>query len=525
MSRAGLQLLITALLLGFAPQAGAAITMDSSGATLATDAFTHNQWLGNRIRLAEDAEYQSPTSLTLMLDVVYPSPFLSVFVLGDLGAEPSKADIIAQFDLDPASAEMAATPGGVTGAQLIFTRVTTPVGVLEPGKSYWIVAGVTGVNHNASPGQQMGLLDWYYASSFISSDDGWTVDPWLAVSNTNGAEWNSFAGAPYVFGMTTISVPEPSRILLLLMGFSALLQRRRRIITLMAVPLALTSCEPPESKPAGLAVVGAETISVDEFQAAAVRRGGGNPSSVDREALLEELITESALVQQARALKLDQSPEFRRRQRALLIAMLREKEPVSAEPPAPTDAQLKELYEELKPTLQVPAARHLAILRLTENHERLAEAGKRFKALPADAARRGFGPIATEFSDDQDTRYIGGDIGWLTPDEISRRLPAPVAQATLALSRPRSCSDVIIDGPAAYLVLLIESRQAAAIPFEKVRPRLLSEFNTRRAVSDAQKRQEDERKELKIEINSALLKSIPLPSTPVESLNTPPSPR
>jgi hypothetical protein len=74
-------------------------------------------------------------------------------------------------------------------------------------------------------------------------------------------------------------------------------------------------------------------------------------------------------------------------------------------------------------------------------------------------------------------------------------------------------------------VLLIESRQAAAIPFEKVLPRLLSEFNTRRAVSEAQKRQEDERKGLKIEINSALLKSIPLPSTPVESLNTPPSPR
>ena len=43
--------------------------------------------------------------------------------------------------------------------------------------------------------------------------------------------------------------------------------------------------------------------------------GGGDPSSVDRAALLDELITESALVQRAKAAKLDQSPEFRRRQR------------------------------------------------------------------------------------------------------------------------------------------------------------------------------------------------------------------
>ncbi|MBE2284566.1 MAG: peptidyl-prolyl cis-trans isomerase [Prosthecobacter sp.] len=526
MSRVVRHFLIAALLLGIAPGLEGAITMDSSGTAVSADAFTHNQWLGNRIRLAEDAPFQTSTSLTLLMDVVYPTPFLSAFILGDIGAEPNKADIIAQFDLDPASAAVAAAPGGVTATQLVFNQATVPAGVLEPGKSYWIVAGVTAVNHEAQAGQQMGLLDWSWASSQITTSDGWTVDDWIAVSNTNGADWNSFAGAPYAFGMTTIIVPEPSRALLLVIGLAALLRRRRRIIPIALTPLVLAACQPAEKpESAGIAVVGTETIGVEEFQAAALRRGGGDPSSVDREALLDELITESALVQRAQALKLNESAEFRRRQRALLIAMLREKQPETVEPAAPTDAQLKALYEEMKPMLQMPAARHLAVLRLTENRERLAEALKRFQPLPPDPARRGFGALAVEFSDDQDTRYIGGDIGWLSLEEIQRRLPAPVAKAALQLSRPQTCSDVIVDGPSAYVILLQESRAAATQAFEKVRPRLMHEFNIRQAADEARKRKEDERKGLLIEIDSALLRSIPLPSTPPTPLNTPPLPR
>lgn len=524
MLRAVFHSLIAAFLLGASPRMEAAITMDTAGVTLASDPFTYNQWLGNRIRLSDDAEFQIPTSLTMLMDVGYPTPFLSAFILADIGAEPDKAEIIAQFELDPASATVAATPGA-TAVELIFNHATAPVGVFEPGKSYWIVAGVTNVNHDSMAGQQMGLLDWYWASSHISAADGWTVDPWLAVSNTNGAEWNSFAGAPYVFAMTTIIVPEPSRALLLLLGLGALTRRHRRIVPLLVTPLVLASCDPPEGpKPAGLAVVGTETISVEEFQAAAVRRGGGNAASIDRGALLDELITESALVQRAQALKLHESPDFRRRQRALLIAMLQEKEPVALEPLSPTDVQLKALYEELKPSLQVPDARHLAVVRLTENHKRLAEALKRFQALPADPARRGFGSLATEFSDDQDTRYIGGDIGWLNPDEIQRRLPAPVAKAALQLSKPQTCSEVIIDGAAAYVILLLESRAAATQTFEKARPRLINEFNIRQATAEARKRKEDQRKGLQIEIDSALLKSVPLSSTPTDPLNTLPSP-
>lgn len=517
--RGTFHLLLAALLLGLTPGADAAITMDTTGVTLSTDNFTHNQWLGNRIRLAETAEFQSPTSISMMLDVVYGTPYLSAFILEDIGAEPNKAKIIAEFGLSAASTTVAETPGGVNAVQLIFDMPRGSAGVMEPGKNYWVVAGVTDVNHNAATGQQMGLMHWYWASSYITSADGWTVDPWLSISNTNGADWSSFSGSPYVFGMTTIVVPEPSRAVLMLAGLFALLSRRRRLAVL---PLFLCSCEPEAPKTAqkpALAVVGSETISVEDFQSAAQRRGGG-----DREALLDELITESALVQRAQALKLDQSPEFRRRQRAMLIAMLREKEPPKLAAASPTPQQLQSLYEELKPKLQTPAARHLAVLRLTDGREKLAEAVKRYQALPADATRRGFGPIAAEFSEDQDSRYIGGDIGWLTAEDIQRRLPAPVAKAAQSLKSPGQCSEVITDGPAAYVVLLTALREASVMPFEQARPRLLAEFNLRQSALAAQQQREAERKDLRIEIDHALLKALPLQKASHEAPPAVPAP-
>ncbi len=504
--RGTFHLLLAALLLGLTPGANAAITMDTTSVTLSTDNFTHNQWLGNRIRLAETADFQSPTSISMMLDVVYGTPYLSAFILEDIGAEPNKAKIIAEFGLNAASTTVAETPGGVNAVQLIFDMPRGSAGVMEPGKNYWVVAGVTDVNHNAATGQQMGLMHWYWASSYITSADGWTVDPWLSISNTNGADWSSFSGSPYVFGMTTIVVPEPSRAILMLAGLWGLLSRRRRLAVL---PLLLCSCEPEAPKTApkpALAVVGTETIRVEDFQSAAKRRGGG-----DREALLDELITESALVQRAQALKLDQSPEFRRRQRALLIAMLHEKEPPNLETPQPTPQQLQSLYDKPKPKLQTPAARQLAVLRLTEGREKLAEAVKRFQALPTDATRRGFGHIAAEFSEDQDTRYLGGDIGWLTAEEVQRRLPVPVAQAAQSLNSPGQCSAIITDGAASYVVLLTALREASMIPFEQARPRLLAEFSLRQSTLAAQKQRETERQGLRIEIDHALLKSLPLP--------------
>lgn len=506
MSRVFLHGALAALLLlgsGGLAYADSAISMrDPAPATLGADLLNYNQWLANRIYLGEDSPLQSPDTVTLWMDVPVATPLISVFIFEDLGNRPDRNSIVAVLSPDPAAL---ALPSGTTGAQLVFTAASTTTAVFTPGKHYWLAVGVKGSNFDAAPGQELGLLDWAYAASTVSTRDGWRVDHWISVSNTNGAEWSSSPGLPYIFSMTTITVPEPSRAILVLVGILSLVLRRHRVVALAAVPLLATACREQATPPANiLAKVGTEVITTEDFQAAAKRRGGDN-----RQALLDELIDESALVQRAEAKGLDQTPEFQRRVRNLLIATLREQE--SATPtPAPTPADLQALYEELKPTLVIPAARNLAILQLTgeDAAEKLLRALQRFQVLTPDATRRGFGPIAAEFSEDQNTRYAGGELGWLTDAEIQRRLPAEAAQAALSLSAPGTCSGVIQSGTTAFVILLSAQRPAATQPFDKVENQLRTEFEVRAAKAVEVSQQNSLRQGLDIQIDESRLRSL-----------------
>lgn len=488
--------------------ADSAISMrDPAPATLGADFLNYNQWLANRIYLGEDSPLQSPNTVTLWMDVPVATPLISVFIFEDLGNRPDRNSIVAVLNPDPAALSLSS---GTTDAQLVFTAADNTA-VFTPGRHYWLAVGVTGPNYSAAPGQELGLLDWAYASSTVSTGDGWQVDHWISVSNTNGAEWSSSPGLPYIFSMTTIIVPEPSRAILLLSGMLSLAMRRRRALAFTALPLLAACHESVPPPPANiLAKVGAEVITTEDFQAAAKRRGGDN-----RQTLLDELIDESALVQRAKAKGLDQTPEFQRRVRNLLIATLREQE--SATPAtAPTPADLQALYEKLKPSLVIPAARHLAILQLTgqDAAARLHQALQRFQALPPDPTRRGFGPIAAEFSEDQNTRYAGGDLGWLTDAEIQRRLPAEPAQAALSLTMSGTCSAVVPSGTTAYLILLSAQRDSMTQPFEKVQPQLQTEFATRAAKASRDSQQKFLREGLDIQIDAARLHSLRLSTTP-----------
>lgn len=521
MSRSALHCALAALLLagsGGPALADSAISMTNPvPGTLGSDSLNYNQWLANRIYLGEDAPLQRPDTVTLLMDVTYATPLMSVFIFEDVGGRPAKDQVLALFPPAPASL---AVPSGSNGVQMVFQVPEATEAVFTPGKRYWLAVGVTGVNYDADPGQELGLLDWSFASSTVSTSNGWEVDHWIAVSNTNGAEWASSPGLPYIFSMTTVIVPEPSRAILILFGMMALALRRCRVLALAALPVLSTGCHKPPAPPDNvLARVGAEVITTEDFKAAALRRGGGNPASVDRMALLEELINESALVQRAKAQGLDQTPDFQRRVRTLLIATLRERESTApSEATAPTKADLMGLYEKMKPGLMIPAARHLAILQLTAETpgsinvavEKLKQAVQRFHALPADPARRGFGPVAAEFSDDQDTRYAGGDLGWLTDDEIKRRLPAGPAQAVMAVTKPGTCSDVISSGSTAFVILLSGQRDATVQPFEKVEKQLRNEFEASTAKAAETVRQDSLRQGLNIQIDEERLRSLPL---------------
>ena len=58
----------------------------------------------------------------------------------------------------------------------------------------------------------------------------------------------------------------------------------------------------------------------------------------------------------------------------------------------------------------------------------------RTEALALEPGVPGFGGVAVNYSEDQDSRYRGGDIGWLQAGTIDGRWDRKVSEAVFALT-------------------------------------------------------------------------------------------
>lgn len=166
-----------------------------------------------------------------------------------------------------------------------------------------------------------------------------------------------------------------------------------------------------------------------------------------------------------------------------MLAALRAKElepALRAAGDVPED-ELRKRYAAAPERFSVPATSRVAWLRQavpggadpSEAVKKLEAARAAWSALPADPARRGFGPLATRFSDDQDTRFVGGDLGEISPDDA--RLPPSARAAAAALVAPGDISPVVVSPDAVCVLLLIAKSPATPLPYERVRARIRAE--------------------------------------------------
>ncbi|HTI72487.1 MAG TPA: peptidyl-prolyl cis-trans isomerase [Candidatus Limnocylindria bacterium] len=262
--------------------------------------------------------------------------------------------------------------------------------------------------------------------------------------------------------------------------------RRRAALTLFTIVLGLligAGCSRrAEPDPEVVAKMGAQEIRVAEFQAWAQRRASANDAKA-KEALLEEMLDHAALLQQARAAGLDKDPELRRSWENMLVAKLRESQLESRITNAqPTEAQIQSYYASHPAQYTEPAMRRGAVLfleypkkalpeRLAKVRQRLSEA--RTQALGQatnDPAARGFGALAIEYSEDQATRYRGGDMGWVQAGRQDARFDPRVLETLFAMSQPGEVSDVLETSRGCYLVKFLETRAERLKPLADVEP-------------------------------------------------------
>lgn len=265
------------------------------------------------------------------------------------------------------------------------------------------------------------------------------------------------------------------------MNSSAQSVRRCAALAALVVLAMAVGCG-KKSAPDVLARVGGQTITVADFKAELERRIANRQPVPEREKLLEDLIARATLVERARTAGLTNAHDVRRTIEDVLIAKLRETELepwLAAVKVSPEE--IRAAYEQEAARFTQPAKARLALIHLAANSKtdsnRLAESAARAAearrlALVSAATNQGFGPVAATFSEDQLTRYRGGDAGWFTADVLADRWPKEIIAAGLALKSTGEISEVLRAADGFYLVKKMDARPSVVTPLAQAQPGL-----------------------------------------------------
>jgi peptidyl-prolyl cis-trans isomerase C len=266
-----------------------------------------------------------------------------------------------------------------------------------------------------------------------------------------------------------------------------------------------------------------------EAELARMTRSG---RTADPGQVLDELIQRERLVARAVRLGLEQDPQVQRSFQTVLITRLKERE---LEPKLRSLDISDEDIQAAKQTLNkrkvlLPQVR-LAALRLQVNPKasavkrkeaeaRLEEAREKAQKLPAETV--GFGPLAIDYSDDDTTRYRGGDLGWLETDPSRYHFDEAMLKAGFALKNPGEVSPVIQGKDGLYLIRAVARREATttvAKP-DEVLARHRAQIEKRRALENAFA--EDTRRMIPVEVNTVVLEKLAIvqPISNAEAMTT-----
>jgi parvulin-like peptidyl-prolyl isomerase len=268
----------------------------------------------------------------------------------------------------------------------------------------------------------------------------------------------------------------------------------RATILVASAAVIFSGCSEKKTNPDVVATVGNREITVADFKQEIEWRRQNERPLPDKEVLLGEMISRELSLQKAKALGLEKDRDVQRTYEDILASKLRERE-LAARLTAVKVSE-EELRADYKRNLQhytQPAKARLSLIcvktdrKMSEEkiagiESRMGEILKLAKALPEGS--RGFDRVAVDFSEDQASRYKGGDVGWFDDGASLYRWPTEVVQAGFGL-KIGEVSEVIKAPDGFYLVKKMDARDSVVAPFEQVQATIQHRLL-------AQKRQETE---------------------------------
>lgn len=297
-------------------------------------------------------------------------------------------------------------------------------------------------------------------------------------------------------------------------------------LPLIALVFLLAACgKEARLAPDIIARVGEEVLTNDDFSRAAQERGVGADEK-SRRALLDELVADMRALVIARQRGYDRDPEVIQQQRALLIAKVREAEMPATQVALPSEQTIQGYYNQHSREFTVPARARAAIIRVkvpvkaTDTHRAKQRAKIQAAYQAASSDPTAFASLAAQYSEDQETRYVGGDLGWLI--QTAQDKDDPMLATLFALKPEHPVSEIIESGEGWFILKLLEHQPATLRPFQKARGEILSRL---------QKQQEHDRERafaakitaVPAEIRSDRLSNVKAPARSLAA-HVPPSP-
>jgi parvulin-like peptidyl-prolyl isomerase len=87
--------------------------------------------------------------------------------------------------------------------------------------------------------------------------------------------------------------------------------------------------------------------------------------------------------------------------------------------------------------------------------------------------------LARQHSEDQATRYQGGELGWNTRDQLKERFGAALSAAVFALVESGQSTTLVEAPDGFYIARLLEQRPQQVRPFAEVREAIAYEVSQR----------------------------------------------
>ena len=306
------------------------------------------------------------------------------------------------------------------------------------------------------------------------------------------------------------------------------------------LPLCLAGCTrdaktartdaPPKLTATDIARVGQVVISGPAFEQEWQRRTGVRT----REELLQELIRFESILARARAAGVDRDPEMVAAFNRLVGGKFQEDQlrHRGLDSTALSGEEIEVWYQSHLHRFTTPKQLRAAVIHCkasakasAEKREELRQQAEALWNQARKTNEAGFRQLALRHSDDQATRYAGGNTGWFTPGQNDSSLESEVMRAASALARPGDFAPLVETAQGFYIVKLVDARPESRRPLEQVRDGIEYQLRAEKAERLRQDFIREMQAGLPIEINRAALDAIPDRALRASNQQPPVSPR